>query len=120
MTEPAGRIEGQTRALWLLSTTVVLCMTTWFAATAVIPQLRVEWNISDGVAAWLTIAVQLGFVAGALVSSITTLTDVLPVRPVIAGAALLAAGANLGMVGVEGGGGAIALRFATGFFLAGA
>src|SRR5688572_33480660 len=117
MTEPAGRIEGQTRALWLLSTTVVLCMTTWFAATAVIPQLRIERGISDGVAAWLTIAVQLGFVAGALVSSVTTLTDVLSVRPVLVASSLLAATANLGILVADGAASLIAFRFATGFFL---
>ena len=110
---------GQARALWLLSTALVLSMTTWFSATAVIPQLRVELSISDGVAAWLTIAVQLGFVAGALISSITTLTDVMPVRLVLIASSLLAALANLGLLQAESAGALIAFRFATGFFLAG-
>src|SRR5436305_1972931 len=38
-------------------------MTTWFSASAVIPQLRQEWYLSNSTAAWLTIAVQLGLVA---------------------------------------------------------
>ena len=112
-------VEGQQQALWLLSIAVVLSMTTWFAATAVIPQLRVERGISDGVTAWLTIAVQLGFVAGALVSSVTTLTDVLSVRPVLVASSLLAAAANLGILVADGAASLIAFRFATGFFLAG-
>ncbi len=94
-------------------------MTTWFSATAVIPQLRTEWLISDATAAWLTIAVQLGFVAGALLSSLTNLSDVLPVRAVIAGAGVLAAAANLGILAAEGPGLAIVLRFMTGACLAG-
>ena len=44
-------------------------MTTWFSASAVVPQLRDDWGLGDTAAAWLTIAVQLGFVAGALVSA---------------------------------------------------
>jgi len=48
--------------LVLLAVTLVLSMTTWFSASAVIPQLREEWELSANAAAWLTIAVQLGFV----------------------------------------------------------
>ena len=55
-------------ALVLLAVTLVLSMTTWFSASAVVPQLRGEWDLSATAAAWLTIAVQLGFVCGALVS----------------------------------------------------
>jgi hypothetical protein len=55
-------------------------MTTWFSATAVIPQLREEWSLGQSGAAWLTIAVQLGFVAGALVSALLTLPDVVSPR----------------------------------------
>ena len=60
---------GRGRALALLALALVLSMTTWFSATAVVPQLRAEWALGDTAAAWLTIAVQLGFVTGALVSA---------------------------------------------------
>jgi len=53
---------GRARALALLALALVLSMTTWFSATAVVPQLRAEWALGDTAAAWLTIAVQLGFV----------------------------------------------------------
>ena len=79
------------RALVLLATGVVLTMTTWFSASAVLPQLRAEWALGDTAAAWLTIAVQLGFVAGAVVSSLLNLSDVVPARHVIVGGALGAA-----------------------------
>jgi len=94
-------------------------MTTWFSASAVIPQLRGEWNLSDSAAAWLTIAVQLGFVCGALVSSLLNLPDVVSPRHVILGGSIGAAIVN-GLLEVAGGASlGIPLRFATGFFLAG-
>ena len=51
-------------------------MATWFSATAVIPQLRASGALA-GAASWLTIAVQLGFVAGALVSLVLNVGDVI-------------------------------------------
>ena len=45
----------------LLAAALVLSMTTWFSATAVVPQLRAEWDLGNTAAAWLTIAVQVGF-----------------------------------------------------------
>ena len=102
----------------LLAIAIVLSMTTWFSASAVVPQLRAEWDLLDG-AAWLTIAVQLGFVCGALVSSILNLSDVVSPRRVILGGSIGAAGVN-GLLLVAGGAAAgVPLRFATGFFLAG-
>ena len=101
-----------------LAIAIVLSMTTWFSASAVVPQLRAEWDLLDG-AAWLTIAVQLGFVCGALVSSILNLSDVVSPRRVILGGSIGAAGVN-GLLLVAGGAAAgVPLRFATGFFLAG-
>src|SRR5829696_1769753 len=113
------RRTGRWRALTLLAATLVLAMSTWFSASAVIPQLRVQWDLSDSAAAWLTIAVQLGFVFGALISSLVNLSDVVSPRHVILGGAVGAATVN-GLLVIAGGGGVgIALRFATGFFLAG-
>ena len=110
---------GHWHALTLLAITLVLSMSTWFSASAVIPQLRREWLLSDSAAAWLTIAVQLGFVCGALVSSLLNLSDIIPPRHVILGGSIGAATVNL-LLDVAGGGTlGIPLRFATGFFLAG-
>jgi len=119
MTDPSEHAAGRWRALSLLAIAIVLSMTTWFSASAVVPQLRAEWDLSDSAAAWLTIAVQLGFVCGALVSSILNLSDVVSPRHVILGGAIGAAGVN-GLLLVAGGAAAgVPLRFATGFFLAG-
>ena len=107
------------RALALLAAALVLSMTTWFSATAVVPQLRAEWDLGNTAAAWLTIAVQVGFVAGALVGSALSVADVFPPRFVILVGSLGAATANLVLVAADGAEVGIAARLATGFFLAG-
>jgi MFS family permease len=94
-------------------------MTTWFSASAVIPQLRDAWSLSTSAGAWLTIAVQLGFVLGALLSSALNLADVFPPRLVIAGGCLGAAVANAWIALADGPGTALPARFVTGMFLAG-
>jgi MFS family permease len=107
------------RALALLSLALVCSMTTWFSATAVVPQLRDEWGLGDTAAAWLTIAVQVGFVAGALVSSALSVADVFSPRIVILVGAVGAAGANAVLLVAEGPEVGLAARLATGFCLAG-
>ena len=54
------------RMLGMICAGVVLCMTTWFSATAIVPELTQLWSLSSGQVAWLTNAVQLGFVTGCL------------------------------------------------------
>jgi MFS family permease len=115
----ADLAPGRRRALAVLAAALVLAMTTWFSASAVVPQLRAEWSLGDTAAAWLTIAVQLGFVAGALLSSVLNLADVIAPRVVILAGAAGAAAANVLLGAVSGAGAAIPLRFLTGFFLAG-
>src|SRR6185503_12343914 len=61
---------GQKNALILMGAVTVLTMATWFSASAVVPQLRREWGLSTNEASLLTIAVQLGFVGGALASTL--------------------------------------------------
>jgi MFS family permease len=94
-------------------------MTTWFSATAALPQLVALWDLSSTAAAWLTIAVQIGFVAGALTSAALTLSDILPPRRMILLGAIGAAAAHAVLYAADGPGVAIPLRLATGFFLAG-
>jgi MFS family permease len=112
-------MTGSVRALALLAAALVLAMSTWFSASAVLPQLREEWQLGTTAGAWLTIAVQLGFVAGALVSSLVNLADVWSPRLVIVAGSCGAAAANLGLLAASGAGAAIPLRFLTGVFLAG-
>jgi MFS family permease len=105
--------------LALLAIALILSMSTWFSATAVVPQLRDAWDLTFAESAALTIAVQLGFVLGAIVSAAGTLADVFSSRWVIVAGALGAALANAGLAFTETPAVAIGLRAATGFFLAG-
>ncbi|MBV9453360.1 MAG: MFS transporter, partial [Rubrobacter sp.] len=113
------KVSRRWLALSLLATVLVLSMSTWFSASAVVPQLQTQWDLSAHTAAWLTIAVQLGFVCGALVSSLLNLSDIVSPRHVILGGSIGATLANLLLSVVGSAAMGLPLRFATGFFLAG-
>src|SRR5207253_1090282 len=91
----------------------------WFSASAVAPTLSRLWRLDTVGAAWLTISVQLGFVAGALVSALLTLSDRWSARRLVAGCAWLAGLATVGVAWAPGPGAGIALRMLTGAALAG-
>lgn len=97
---------------------VVGVLSTWFSATAIVPELLLEWDLSTTQAAWLTNAVQIGFVLGAVAASFANLPDLVRMERLIAWASLLAAVANAALL-VTGPTGAIAARFLTGIALAG-
>lgn len=116
ITPPGGRW----RALVLLSLAELLGMSLWFSASAVVPALRVEWQLGESSAGWLTIAVQLGFVCGTLLSAFLNLPDVLSVRYLFAASALAGALTNAAFGAyAHNAQTGIALRFLTGLFLAG-
>ena len=95
-------------------------MSLWFSASAVVPELTEEWSLDSGAAAWLTMSVQLGFVAGALLSAATTLSDLVNPRRLVAGSALLGAAATAAIASLASGAlSASLLRFLTGIALAG-
>ena len=78
-------------------------MTTWFSATAVVPELtRALVARPPAAAAWLTNGVQLGFVVGALGSSLVNLADVVRLNRLMAASAALAAAANLALLAEPG------------------
>ena len=94
-------------------------MAPWFSASAVAPTLTRVWYLTPTGTAWLTISVQLGFVAGALVSAVLTLADRWSARRLVVGAAALAAAATVGVAFAPGPGIGIAARMLTGAALAG-
>jgi MFS family permease len=103
----------------VIAAALVLSMATWFSATAIVPELSARWALSPTAAAWLTIGVQAGFVAGALASSLVNLADVVRLDRLMAAAAALGAAANLALLAEPGAGAAIAARVVTGLALAG-
>ncbi|WP_439600385.1 MFS transporter [Devosia sp.] len=107
------------RMLVLLTGAVILSMTTWFSATAILPQLTAQWQLSGLAQTWMTNGVQLGFVAGALSLSLVNLPDIAPLRLLMGIAAALAAVFNLALLLAPSAEVAIALRFLTGLALAG-
>ena len=108
------------RALFLLSVAELLGMSLWFSASAVTPALRGEWQLSETGAGWLTLAVQLGFVAGTLLSALFNLPDIIATRRLFTVAALLGACANAAFaLFAHGAAFGISLRFLTGLCLAG-
>jgi len=114
-------VENRTRwvQLGILATAMVLAMSTWFSTAAVLPQLRADWDLSQVGASWLAISVQLGFVSGAVVSSVLNLADRIPPRRFVLFGTVGAALANLLTVGADGLPVAVPARFLVGACLAG-
>jgi len=106
------------RQLMILALALVLAMSPWFSTSAVAGQLSTTWDLSAGALAWLVIAVQLGFVTGALVITITGLADRFGPRRLVLAGALAAATANTFLLIASGYGPALVARFATGAALA--
>ncbi|HEX7420399.1 MAG TPA: MFS transporter [Thermoanaerobaculia bacterium] len=111
---------SRTRALFVISTAILFAMSLWFGVSAVAPQIAKEWHLDPGATSWLTLAVQLGFVAGTLVSATINLADIIRPRLLIALCAILGAIANATFALIAHGvTTAIVLRFITGACLAG-
>lgn len=112
--------SGKARHLAVLCLGVVLTLSVWFAGTAAVPDLLAAGLITRGDAAWLTAAVQLGFVAGTLISALLSLADRRDPRMLFLGSALLASVATLAQTQVAPSGmAALALRFVAGAAMAG-
>jgi len=56
--------------LAVLALAELLGMTLWFSATVAAPAIMAELRLTPGEAAWLTMAVQAGFVCGTLVTAL--------------------------------------------------
>lgn len=106
------------KMLVVVSLAQFLGMTLWFSATAVTPALIAEYDIAPTHAAWLTMAVQAGFVAGTLFSAVANLADVLNARVLMFAGAIAGALTNAAVLAAPNGAGVIALRFVTGASLA--
>jgi MFS family permease len=104
--------------LLLVAAGQFLGLTLWFSATAAAPALAREFAITGAGVAWLTMAVQAGFVAGTLISALFNLPDVLNARRLFAAGCVAGALANAAITLAGTPALIIALRFATGVALA--
>ncbi|HSW19255.1 MAG TPA: MFS transporter [Ramlibacter sp.] len=95
----------------------------WFSGNALLPDLQQALSLQPGALADVTSAVQLGFIAGTLLFALLNIADRFRARDVFLACALLGAGFNASMLLLPGLSqpypALLALRFATGFCLAG-
>ena len=96
------------------------CTSLWFAGNGVIADLAINFNLQDTALGHLTAAVQVGFIVGTLSFAILTIADRFSPSKVFFVCAVIGALFNLGII-YEGNSlsSLLALRFLTGFFLAG-
>lgn len=106
--------------LFFVSLSVFLATSVWFSGTAAAPILKEIWQLSDVQMAWLTVAVQLGFIAGTFLYSIFNLADIFRARNVFFLSAVLSALFNgIFALFCSEIGTAVLFRFLTGVTLAG-
>jgi MFS family permease len=106
------------RMLLLVAVGQFLGMTLWFSATAAAPAIAADLSITGAGTAWLTMAVQAGFVAGTLVSAVLNLADAINARRLFALGCAAGALANAGIALTSSPLVVVSLRFATGAALA--
>jgi MFS family permease len=104
--------------LAVLATAELLAMAPWFSASAVAPALAARWELSPAGTAGLTVSVQLGFVAGALISAILTLSDMWSARRLVSASAVAAGLATVGVALSPSAAVGVTFRFLTGAALA--
>lgn len=92
----------------------------WFAGNAVIEDLQQDWGLGPEALAYVTSAVNLGFIFGTLIFALLMISDRFSPRLVFFACALAGAAANfILLIAPENLIGLLLPRFATGFFLAG-
>ena len=110
-------MSARAQLAWL-SLAMFLGMTLWFSATAATAPIVAEFRLSPADTAWLTMAVQGGFVIGTLLSALLNLPDIVNPRRLFAIGCVIAAVSNAALVRAGGPVALVALRVATGAALA--
>jgi MFS family permease len=114
------KLKGKGHHLAVLALGLLFIKGLWFSASAVIPQLDGAWQLDGNQRAWLTMSVQLGFVAGALISAVLNLADRYDLTRLLFVSALIATIANAAIPLLAADYTAtLALRFLTGLGIAG-
>jgi len=111
-------MRSPTTQLGWLSLAMFLGMTMWFSATAANTAIVAEFQLTSAETAWLTMAVQGGFVIGTLISALLNLPDIINPRRLFSIGCLRGALANAALAVANGPVMLIALRVATGAALA--
>jgi MFS family permease len=107
-------------SITLLALCEVAALALWFSASAVVPSILLDYQLSDTQISLFTSTVQAGFVLGTLLSAFLGLADRLDPRRFFMVATLIAAAANASLLLVEPGTAWVYLaRFVTGMCMAG-
>jgi MFS family permease len=107
-------------AVAMMTICQLMALALWFSATAVLPQLRAEFDLGALQSSLFTSSVLLGFVLGTVTSAIFGLADRIDPKRFWAASAMIAATANLLILAVQVDGvTVILLRFVTGVCMAG-
>ncbi len=120
--ELGGRMArtGKSFAVSMITVCQLMALALWFSATAVLPQLRAEFDISTLQSSLFTSSVLLGFVIGTVISAALGLADRIEPRRFWAASAMIAATANILILTVPVDGVVvILLRLITGVCMAG-
>lgn len=108
------------RSIGLLVVSTMAGMSLWFMTAAVLPDMAADSALTESDLAWLSSAVQAGFVAGSLFFALTGIPDRIDPRRLFAACAIGTAVANAGLLVVPVGGlAAVVCRFVTGALMAG-
>lgn len=120
MDTPAQQQRGKLMSIAILLLAEVAAMGVWFSASTAVAVIKRAQHISAFDEALLTSAVQIGFVAGTLVSALLSLPDRYDLRRLFAASALVAALATGALAFIAPTGGmVVVLRFITGMCMAG-
>jgi len=110
-------MSPRSQLAWL-SLAMFLGMTLWFSATAANAPIVAEFHLTPAETAWLTMAVQGGFVLGTLISALLNLPDLLSARRLFMIGCVAGALTNAALIVAPGVLTLIGLRVATGAALA--
>ena len=110
-------LSPRTQLAWL-SLAMFLGMTLWFSATAANAAIVAEFHLTAAETAWLTMAVQAGFVIGTLVSAVLNLPDIINPRRLFNIGCLVGALANASLGVASSPRALVLLRVVTGAALA--
>jgi MFS family permease len=110
---------GRWKTLFWISLAELFALSLWFSASAILPELKVAWNLNSGSTSWVTSSVQIGFIVGALISSFFGISDRFNSRKVFAFSALFGAVINGLLIFVFHAWLGFFIRFLTGMTLAG-
>jgi MFS family permease len=112
-------LKSRLGPLVIISLSELFVLSLWFSASAILPELKLAWNLSDFTSSWVTASVQLGFIVGAFFSSFLGISDRLNSRKLFACSAIFGAFINFLLVFVSQASLGFFIRFLTGVSMAG-